>query len=164
MEARAEQKVLLSQRAVTRFLPHRGRALLIRKGIKLNGGEPGGQAELLVTQSMCQGHFPGHPILPGHILSEAAAQLMGVVAGHYFGVKGLWTLRGWDCKFRHDGTPPGQSIILVVREVHPPFAKGGLEVMVGSVHAHNAVGKTIAEITGIKVVKASTQTAPTPMG
>jgi 3-hydroxymyristoyl/3-hydroxydecanoyl-(acyl carrier protein) dehydratase len=153
MEAKAGQKLVLSQRAVRRILPHRGSALLIRQGVQLNGLEPGGQAVLVVTAQMCRGHFPGRPIIPGHLMAEAAAQLINVVAGHYYGTDGQWLLREWTCKFRQGGVSPGQSILLVVSKMAPPKQlKMGRQTMDGAVNVY-ANEKTVAEITNIKAAK-----------
>ena len=39
-----------------------------------------GTAEKDVTDALCEGHFPGHPVMPGVLITEAMAQLAAVIA------------------------------------------------------------------------------------
>ena len=62
-------------------LPHRPPFVFVRK---LNACEPGVSAECETSFSrddpMFAGHFPGDPLVPGVILTEALAQTAGVAA------------------------------------------------------------------------------------
>lgn len=60
---------------VEALLPHRSRFLLIERVIALEGQEI--RALGRFTESHCEGHFPGHPIVPGVLLIEGIAQAMG---------------------------------------------------------------------------------------
>ena len=63
------------------LLPHGAEFRFIERLVSL---EPGcyGTAQYTVRgdEPFLRGHFPGHPLLPGVLLVEAAAQLAGVVA------------------------------------------------------------------------------------
>lgn len=63
-------------------LPHRAPFLFLDAVTNL---EPGrcGEATLRLPKStpLFEGHFPGNPLVPGVILTEAVAQLAGIVAG-----------------------------------------------------------------------------------
>ena len=60
------------------ILPHRPPWLLVEKEIDFNQEQGMLAAELTVSQELCQGHFPGRPILPGVLIIEALAQTCGL--------------------------------------------------------------------------------------
>ena len=63
-----------------RILPHRYPFLLIDRVVSV---EPGRRIvavkNVTANEPFFQGHFPGHPIMPGVLLCEAMAQAAGVV-------------------------------------------------------------------------------------
>jgi 3-hydroxyacyl-[acyl-carrier-protein] dehydratase len=66
-------------------LPHRAPFVFIRE---LVACKPGQNAECKTcfesTDPMFRGHFPGNPLVPGVILTEALAQTAGIVAASGF--------------------------------------------------------------------------------
>lgn len=66
---------------IMKFLPHRFPFLLVDRILEF---EPGqrivGQKNVTINEPFFQGHFPGHPIMPGVLILEAMAQVGGVYA------------------------------------------------------------------------------------
>ena len=66
---------------ILKLLPHRYPFLMIDRVLEV---EPGVRAVgikcVTANEPQFQGHFPEHPIMPGVLLTEAFAQLAGVIA------------------------------------------------------------------------------------
>ena len=66
--------------AITQILPHRYPFLLVDKITEL---EPGhrivGLKNVTSTEEFFQGHFPGHPVMPGVLILESMAQVAGIL-------------------------------------------------------------------------------------
>ena len=63
-----------------RTLPHRYPFLLVDRIIKIEGNEKiTGLKNVTINEPFFQGHFPGHPIMPGVLQLEAIAQVAGVL-------------------------------------------------------------------------------------
>ncbi|MBO6520706.1 MAG: 3-hydroxyacyl-ACP dehydratase FabZ [Rhodospirillales bacterium] len=61
-------------------IPHRYPFLLIDKVIDIQPGESAtGIKNVSVNEPFFQGHFPGHPIMPGVLIVEAMAQTAAIV-------------------------------------------------------------------------------------
>jgi beta-hydroxyacyl-ACP dehydratase FabZ len=62
-------------------LPHRYPFLLVDRILELEMGKRVvGIKNVTINEPFFQGHFPGHPIMPGVLLLEAMAQTGGVLA------------------------------------------------------------------------------------
>ena len=63
-----------------KFLPHRYPFLMVDRILKIDGNEFTGVKNVTINEPFFQGHFPGHPIMPGVLQFEAMAQVAGGVA------------------------------------------------------------------------------------
>ena len=98
---------------IQEMLPHRYPFLLVDKIVEL---EPGkrvvGLKNVTINEAFFQGHFPGHPIMPGVLVIEAMAQVGGVLLMRTLNVtpeKKLCYFTGIDrAKFRRPVLPGDQ--------------------------------------------------------
>ena len=69
------------------MLPHRYPFLLVDRIVELEEGTMArGIKNVTINEPFFQGHFPGHPIMPGVLIVEAMAQVGGVLAFKSAGV------------------------------------------------------------------------------
>ena len=66
---------------IMKYLPHRYPFLLVDKIVEFEENKSiVGIKNVTMNEPFFQGHFPGHPIMPGVLLIEAMAQTGGVMA------------------------------------------------------------------------------------
>jgi len=66
---------------IMNILPHRYPFLLIDRILDLDPGKSArGLKNVTINEPFFNGHFPGHPIMPGVLIIEAMAQVGGVLA------------------------------------------------------------------------------------
>jgi UDP-3-O-[3-hydroxymyristoyl] N-acetylglucosamine deacetylase/3-hydroxyacyl-[acyl-carrier-protein] dehydratase len=65
--------------AVMRLLPHRYPFLMVDRVAKIEGNHIVGIKNVSINEPFFQGHFPGHPIMPGVMQLEAMAQVAGIL-------------------------------------------------------------------------------------
>ncbi len=65
---------------IQKILPHRYPFLFVDKIIEVNEKRVVGIKNVTIGEPFFQGHFPGHPIMPGVLIMEALAQTGGVGA------------------------------------------------------------------------------------
>lgn len=71
---------MLESQEIQAIIPHRYPFLLVDRIIELDEGKRAvGIKNVTINDSFFQGHFPGHPIMPGVLIIEALAQV-GTVA------------------------------------------------------------------------------------
>jgi UDP-3-O-[3-hydroxymyristoyl] N-acetylglucosamine deacetylase/3-hydroxyacyl-[acyl-carrier-protein] dehydratase len=78
--AHAGQPTVLGIEAILGVLPHRYPMLLVDRIIEVQGRERiVGIKNVTFNEPFFQGHFPGHPIMPGVLIIEAMAQVGGML-------------------------------------------------------------------------------------
>jgi beta-hydroxyacyl-ACP dehydratase FabZ len=65
---------------IQRILPHRYPFLLVDRIVEVAEKKVVGIKNVTINEPFFQGHFPGHPIMPGVLILEAMAQVGGVAA------------------------------------------------------------------------------------
>jgi UDP-3-O-[3-hydroxymyristoyl] N-acetylglucosamine deacetylase/3-hydroxyacyl-[acyl-carrier-protein] dehydratase len=69
----------LDIQGVMRLLPHRYPFLMVDRVAKIEGNHIVGIKNVSINEAYFQGHFPGHPVMPGVLQLEAMAQVAGIV-------------------------------------------------------------------------------------
>jgi 3-hydroxyacyl-[acyl-carrier-protein] dehydratase len=99
------------------ILPHRYPFLLIDRVLELEKGSTiRAIKNVTINEPFFQGHFPGHPVMPGVLLIEAMAQAGGILAFKSADVEGkLVYFMGIDkAKFRRP-VVPGDTVEFVLK-------------------------------------------------
>src|SRR3989337_88111 len=85
IEAQSQRKAsgaaVMEITEIMNILPHRYPFLLIDRILDLAPGKSArGLKNVTINEPFFNGHFPGHPIMPGVLIIEAMAQVGGVLA------------------------------------------------------------------------------------
>jgi UDP-3-O-[3-hydroxymyristoyl] N-acetylglucosamine deacetylase/3-hydroxyacyl-[acyl-carrier-protein] dehydratase len=64
---------------IIKVLPHRYPFLMVDQITKIEGNRIVGLKNVTMNEYYFQGHFPGHPIMPGVLQLEAMAQVAGIL-------------------------------------------------------------------------------------
>jgi len=75
----AAQDGAMDIHGVMKLLPHRYPFLMVDRVVKLEGNHITGIKNITINEAYFQGHFPGHPVMPGVLQLEAIAQVAGIV-------------------------------------------------------------------------------------
>ncbi|MFQ5949329.1 MAG: 3-hydroxyacyl-ACP dehydratase FabZ [Nitrospiria bacterium] len=110
---------------ISAILPHRFPFLLVDRILEIDPGKKiVGVKNVSINEPFFQGHFPGHPIMPGVLLVESMAQVGGVLVKSAKEFEGqLVFLLGVDrARFRRPVYPGDQLRIEVdVLQGRPPY-------------------------------------------
>lgn len=105
---------------VMEFLPHRFPMLLVDRVIEFDPGTSiVGIKNVTINEPFFQGHFPGHPIMPGVLIIEAMAQCGGLLLMDYVENpedKVVYFMTMDKVKFRKPVTP-GDTLVFELRVV-----------------------------------------------
>jgi UDP-3-O-[3-hydroxymyristoyl] N-acetylglucosamine deacetylase/3-hydroxyacyl-[acyl-carrier-protein] dehydratase len=66
-------------REIMQLLPHRFPFLMVDRIAKIDGNKIVGVKNVSINEPFFEGHFPGHPIMPGVLQLEAIAQVAGLL-------------------------------------------------------------------------------------
>lgn len=77
--AQMEQGAELNAEQVMQILPHRYPFLLVDGVTKIEGNKITAFKNVTINEPYFQGHFPGHPIMPGVLQLETIAQVAGIL-------------------------------------------------------------------------------------
>lgn len=103
----------LDVEAIMARIPHRYPLLLVDRILEIElGRRIVGLKNVSANEPFFQGHFPGHPIMPGVLVVEAMAQVGGVLAALMPGAEGqIAYFAAIDrCRFRRPVRPGDQLI------------------------------------------------------
>jgi 3-hydroxyacyl-[acyl-carrier-protein] dehydratase len=111
----------LSLDEIQRILPHRYPFLLVDRIIDLELGKRiVGLKNVTINEPFFQGHFPGRPIMPGVLITEAMAQVGGILAlmslPEHQGNAALFLLGIDKMRFRQP-VVPGDQLRLIVESL-----------------------------------------------
>jgi UDP-3-O-[3-hydroxymyristoyl] N-acetylglucosamine deacetylase/3-hydroxyacyl-[acyl-carrier-protein] dehydratase len=77
--AAEEDGCVMNIEQIMKDLPHRYPFLMVDRIAKIDGNRILGVKNVTVNEPFFQGHFPGHPIMPGVMQLEAIAQVAGIL-------------------------------------------------------------------------------------
>jgi UDP-3-O-[3-hydroxymyristoyl] N-acetylglucosamine deacetylase/3-hydroxyacyl-[acyl-carrier-protein] dehydratase len=75
----ANENGAMNVEEIMKFIPHRYPFLMVDRILKIDGNKIVGLKNVSRNEYYFQGHFPGHPIMPGVLQLEAMAQVAGVL-------------------------------------------------------------------------------------
>ena len=80
-EDKKADETIIDITEILEILPHRYPFLLVDKVVEFEKGERiRAIKNVTINEPFFQGHFPGHPIMPGVLIIEAMAQVGGILA------------------------------------------------------------------------------------
>jgi len=69
----------LDSEQIMQILPHRYPFLMVDRVTRIDGNQITAEKNVTINEPYFQGHFPGHPIMPGVLQLEAMAQVVGIL-------------------------------------------------------------------------------------
>ncbi|MCX7593587.1 MAG: 3-hydroxyacyl-ACP dehydratase FabZ [Fischerella sp.] len=113
---KSETKTIFTIEEIQKLLPHRYPFALVDRIVDYVPGKRAvGIKNVTINEPHFQGHFPGHPIMPGVLIVEAMAQVGGVVMTQMAELEGgLFLFAGIDkVRFRRQVVPGDQLVMTV---------------------------------------------------
>lgn len=119
-EATVEGRTVLDIADIMRAIPHRYPFLLLDRVVDVRLGEGAvGVKNVTVNENFFQGHFPGHPVMPGVLIIEAMAQtaaaLVVLTLGHESEGKLVYFMSIDNARFRKP-VHPGDRLHVAVEK------------------------------------------------
>ncbi len=127
---------------IMEILPHRYPFLLVDRIIECDDEKRiVGIKNLTVNELFFQGHFPGHPVMPGVLQMEALAQVAGILLNRLFGGEGKISYFAAidNARFRRPVVPGDQLRLEVdIIKAKPRLSKVHAKAFVGDQLASSA--------------------------
>jgi len=100
---------------IMKLLPHRYPFLMVDRVTKIEGNRIVAYKNVTVNEPFFQGHFPGHPIMPGVLQLEAMAQVAGILLLRHTEHTGkiAYFMSAEDVKWRKP-VLPGDTLVISV--------------------------------------------------
>jgi 3-hydroxyacyl-[acyl-carrier-protein] dehydratase len=141
------KNMMLDVNQIMKILPHRPPFLMVDRIIELDGGvRCVGIKNVTINEPFFQGHFPGHPVMPGVLIVEAMAQVACLMAYNSSGTdyrnKVCYFMSIENAKFRKPVFPGDQLRLEIVTTVN----RHGIWGMKGKTY----VGETVVCETDLK--------------
>lgn len=126
---------MLNKAEIEGILPHRDPFLMIDRVTELKPGEYAvAEKDILPTDDVFRGHFPGHPVFPGVLILEALAQTgaVAVLAEPEARGKIILFARADEVRFKR-AVVPGDTLRFEMRltKSRGPIGKGEGQAFVG---------------------------------
>ena len=111
---------IMDIRKVMRLLPHRYPFLMVDRVLEIDGDHRAvGVKNVSINEPYFQGHYPGHPIMPGVMIVEAMAQLSGILLSRRLEHTGkVAVLLSMDRVKMRRPARPGDQLILEAESIH----------------------------------------------
>ncbi len=100
---------------VMQVLPHRPPFLMVDRVTRIEGNKITALKQVTIGEPYFEGHFPGHPIMPGVLQLEAIAQVAGILMMRQAENAGklAYFMSAEDVKWRKP-VRPGDSLVIEV--------------------------------------------------
>lgn len=127
---------MLDKAQIEAILPHREPFLMIDRVTELVPGKYAvAERDILATDDVFRGHFPGHPVFPGVLILEAMAQTgaVAVLAEPEAQGKIILFARADEVRFKR-AVVPGDTLRIEMKLTRSrgPVGKGEAQAFVGS--------------------------------
>ena len=117
-----ETNLVFDINRIMEMIPHRYPVLLVDRIVEYVAGESVvGLKNVTINEPHFQGHFPGHPVMPGVLIVEAMAQAGAIIVVETLGKdaegKVVYFMTIDDVRFRRPVTP-GDTLYLHIEKTH----------------------------------------------
>ena len=118
--AETDREPAMDIRKVMRLLPHRYPFLMVDRVLLIDGDRRAvGIKNVTINEPFFEGHYPGHPIMPGVMILEALAQMSGILLSRQLEHTGkVAILLSMDRVKMRRPVRPGDQLVLEAESLH----------------------------------------------